>query len=227
MPQILDFNTQLRNCNLVSSQICPYCFKVIVPQVICSVANDNFSNLFLTLVCPGCENVYFEEFKKIIKTSYKNGAQSTSFHYQSAGVYPPPPVVVNFSETIQLKYLDFIEIYNQAATAESMNLNQICGMGYRKALESLAKQYALECFPDESTRINKETLSQTISRFESHKIKTLAKAATWLGNDHTHLIAKHPEYDLSQLKAFIRVLCQEIESEEEFKKAQDLISKSH
>ena len=67
---------------------------------------------------------------------------------------------------------------------------------------------------------------QTIKRFSSKEMTTLATAATWLGNDHAHLVTKHPEFDLDQLKVFIHMLCQHIQSEKEYAKAINLISQT-
>lgn len=224
MPNVLDFNRQLKHYRFAYSPSCPYCGKTIFPEVITAVDNDNRGRLFLTMYCPGCNDIYFEEFELRQETSNINSIKQLLPYYQSVNVYPSVPMNLEFTESISQNYIDFVDIYTQAAIAESMKLDKICGMGYRKALESLTKQYAQKKFPDALEQINSETLSQTINRFESQKIKTLAKAATWLGNDQTHMIAKHPEYDINQLKAFIKFLCQEIEAEEEFQKAQELIA---
>lgn len=34
------------------------------------------------------------------------------------------------------------------------------------------------------------------------RLTTLARAATWLGNDETHYVRQHPDYTLKELKAF-------------------------
>ena len=48
-----------------------------------------------------------------------------------------------FSDTIKGVSSSFEEIYNQAYCAEQLSLNQICGTGYRKALEFLIKEYLI------------------------------------------------------------------------------------
>lgn len=227
MPKVMDFDNHFKNYDFISSQTCPYCQKIIFPEVVTTVSSDNLEELFLTMHCPGCDGIYFEKYIKIKQPTRQHGFEVNIISYKSVASYPALPIPPDFPEYIQRQYIDFANIYNQAATAESMNLDKICGMGYRKALESLAKQYAHDCFPNDGTKIDNESLAQTINRFESPKIKALAKAATWLGNDQTHMIAKHPEYSIDQLKAFIKFLCQEIEAEQEFKKAQSLISGLH
>ena len=100
-------------------------------------------------------------------------------------------------------------------------------MGYRKALEFLVKQYAQNSSPEESDTINNEPLAQTINRIDNPRIKTLAKASAWLGNDQTHLQVKHPEYSVDDIKSFIKSLCYYILMEEEVSRAENLITKSH
>ena len=53
------------------------------------------------------------------------------------------PKTRSFSQTIKDISPTFESNYNQALCAEQMSLDQICGPGYRKALEYLIKDYLL------------------------------------------------------------------------------------
>lgn len=196
--------------------VCPCCNRVIFPEMRTFTIARNGELLNAIMLCPSCFVEYFERFAKS-PTNY--------LIYHSYEAYPYIHPQINFPQDIKDLFPDFYKIYEEAATAESYNLKEICGMGYRKALEALVKQYAIELFPDEKDMIENELLMPTIKRFKSQKITKLATAATWLGNDHVHLITKHPEYDLEHLKSFINVLCQFIQSEKEFEKAETLINK--
>ena len=44
---------------------------------------------------------------------------------------------------------NFVEIYGQSQVAENQGLNKICGVGYRKALEFLIKDFAKRKFPNQ------------------------------------------------------------------------------
>ena len=70
-------------------------------------------------------------------------------------------------------------------------------------------------------------IEQIISDIESYidnsRIKTLAKASAWLGNDETHYIKRHPDYSIEHLKLFIDSVVSFIDSELTVYKAQELL----
>ena len=99
----------------------------------------------------------------------------------------------------------FVQIYSEAHTAEESNLKEIRGMGYRKALEFLIKDYAIKLHPDDEETIKSTPLAKCIDSYiDNSRIKSLAKASAWLGNDETHYVRKHDDYDLESLKAFLK-----------------------
>lgn len=100
----------------------------------------------------------------------------------------------------------FVKIYEEAHAAEKHDLTLICGMGYRKALEFLVKDYLIEKHPQESDTIAKEPLSQSIRRIDNLQIKTLAERSAWLGNDETHYTKKHDGYSYEDIKAFLEAM---------------------
>lgn len=122
---------------------------------------------------------------------------------------------------------DFVKIYTQSHKAEQLGFDKICGMGYRKALEFLVKDFAINLHPKEVEKIKKQTLAQCIENFiDSPKIKTLSKASAWIGNDETHYCRQHEDYNIDHLKAFINAIVSYINSELELKKAEQLVRKS-
>ena len=126
-----------------------------------------------------------------------------------------------FSEVIHTVSPSFEEIYNQAYCAEQMNLQHICGVGYRKSLEFLIKDYLMSEMEDESEkeRIKSKFLGACINDdVKSEKIKAVAKRAAWLGNDETHYNRKWENKDVSDLKRLIDLTLHWIESEIETKK---------
>ena len=97
-----------------------------------------------------------------------------------------------------------------------MGLNQICGVGYRKALEFIIKDYLLMNISDESKRdsIRKKFLGNCIKEdVSSTNIKEVAKRAVWLGNDETHYTRIWIEKDVSDLKHLIDLTIRWIENE--------------
>ena len=100
----------------------------------------------------------------------------------------------------------FVEIYNQAYKAERLKLNHICGIGYRKALEFLIKDYAINTNPPEErdSIINNPKLAQVIREYIPNEgIKLTATRAVWLGNDHAHYNVRWEGKTLEHLKELI------------------------
>lgn len=111
---------------------------------------------------------------------------------------------------------NFVAIATEAKAAEEMALLQICGPGYRKALEFLIKDYlmSLPALAAEHDNIKKKLLGPCISDYiDNGKIKEMAKRAAWLGNDETHYERKWIDKDLEHLKALIRLTVRFIESD--------------
>ena len=86
--------------------------------------------------------------------------------------------------------------------------NEIAGVGYRKALEFLIKDYCIHKTPEKSDIIKRTNLGSVIENFvEDTNIKNCAKRATWLGNDETHYTKKWEDRDISDLKILIKLSC--------------------
>lgn len=124
-----------------------------------------------------------------------------------------PPLIKRFSKK-------FIEIYNQALTAEENDLSEICGLGYRKAFEFLIKDYLIK--KNEKTeheKIKDMQLYPCINHYVTNdEIKLLAHRILWLGNDHAHYTKKWKGKTLSDLKRLINLSIRWIEVHEELLK---------
>lgn len=98
----------------------------------------------------------------------------------------------------------FVKIYNQALHAEQIGLDEIAGIGYRKSLEFLVKDYCIHLHPEQEETIKSRQLAQCIREFiDVPQIKVLAEKATWIGNDETHYIRKQEDRNISDMKRFI------------------------
>jgi drug/metabolite transporter (DMT)-like permease len=95
----------------------------------------------------------------------------------------------------------FCDIYNQAYAAQQMNLSQICGVGYRKALEFLIKDYIMSGIEDDKKDgIKQKNLAKCIKEdISSPNVKAVAARATWIGNDETHYVRKWEDKDIKDL----------------------------
>ena len=93
-------------------------------------------------------------------------------------------------------------------TAEENHLDQICGPGYRKALEFLVKDYLVSSVykddPAKQDEVKKAFLAAAIDKhIDQDRIKQCAKRAAWLGNDEVHYTRKWEDKDIHDLKSLV------------------------
>lgn len=72
---------------------------------------------------------------------------------------PSNHVPRSFSDTVKKTSKEFCDIYNQALASESQGHLKICGVGYRKALEFLIKDYLIDLHPDKTEEIKTKLLA--------------------------------------------------------------------
>lgn len=112
-----------------------------------------------------------------------------------------------FSENIKKISPNFCSIFREAETAELNGLNLICGVGYRKSLEFLIKDYIIEKIvsnPEDQEKVKRKNLGPCIDEFiDEPIIKEAAIRAAWLGNDETHYYRKWENQDITDLKLLI------------------------
>lgn len=195
---------------------CPHCNKGIYPRILDAYSDSSYyPNLYGLFICPVCQKVFMVQF-----SFYKSRSDS-----YIVKILPHPNTQKTFSKNITELSPSFVKIYNQAESAENANLDEICGQGYRKSLEFLVKDYAIKFHPDDVENIQKILLSPCIEQYiENSRIKSLAKASAWLGNDETHYTRKHENYNIEHLKSFINAMVSYVDSELTFLESEQLLS---
>ena len=179
------------------------------------LSNSHFYGMYL---CPHCHQPFFCHFSNYVDRSY-----GSDFYFSNlVSVEPQTAPVTYFSDEITALSPAFVETYNQSVIAESNNLTQICGVGYRKSLEFLVKDYLCHKYPDDKDAIFEEYLSRSIKRIEDRRIQTLAERSSWIGNDETHYIKKHEDIGIDEMKTFINAMLRYIESEFAFESAESI-----
>ena len=116
----------------------------------------------------------------------------------------------------------FVSTYAQSQQAEADGLTEICGIGYRKALEYLVKDFLCHVDPDHEEEIKKELLGPSIRRIHDPRIKTLAERSVWIGNDETHYVRKHEDLDVNDMKRFIIAMVRYVDAELAFEDAESI-----
>lgn len=181
---------------------CPHCGKSISPERIhVSDSEDSYSSedarFVVTFRCSRstCKKYFAVEY---IFESISKLCVIAEYTYR-------PPIKVKLPENIEKVSSVFVEIYSQATVAESEALNQIAGVGYRKAAEFLIKDYVISKNPSDEEHIKSIMLGQVIAEYLSDfpKIQALAKSVSWIGNDETHYVRRHNDKDIQDLKRFI------------------------
>ncbi len=173
---------------------CPICHHAIAPKYSSGVVVDDYKKIDLAFQCTNCQNMFIGKYKKY-----------TGSQYSLYKVWPIVPESVHFENEIKEVSPMFVETYNQAIYAESNSLHQLTGIGLRKSLEFLIKDFLISQGNEEDT-IKNSTLSQCINNFiDDNNLVEISKRATWLGNDETHYVRKWENKDINDLKILIKL----------------------
>ena len=202
---------------------CPICHKAGKPEYAngCLIRSFNEKEkplLFTVWYCTNCKQYYVSLYH--MKSSLKNVEKDVRYPYPKEieeGLIP---------QDVKDKYPDFSKIFSEASKCEKQGLFTIAGTGYRKALEFLVKDYLQKEQNLTKEAIGECRLEKCCQKIEFEPIQKLANAATWLGNDETHYVVKHPEYDIDQMKSFLYALISSIHNKYELEKAEELLNKN-
>ncbi|MEA4876918.1 MAG: hypothetical protein VB083_03315 [Aminobacterium sp.] len=162
--------------------LCPFCgLKIdacILQNSFCVDEGGEEIRVFFQCPNSGCTEIFIGYYKRHI------GGKC----YCLYDVKPKGYKKREFSEYIQSTSTTFTEIYNEASHAESLDLKQIVGPAYRKALEFLIKDYAISNNgDDDEEKIKGMSLTNCIKDYiEDSKAIDCAKRATWIGNEILH-----------------------------------------
>ena len=182
---------------------CPFCHIGIETQPICCLYVEGGVGVQVFLKCKRCRYAF-------IGYTIKGG----NGYYRIVELSKGNRKAVEIEKDITELSPTFAQIYTEADIAEQEKLMQICGVGYRKALEFLIKDYLIKKYPNLKEKIEKEWLGDCISEYiEDARVKSIAQRATWLGNDETHYIRKWIDKDLKDLKTLIRITSNFIHNE--------------
>ena len=192
---------------------CPLCHYAIHPKstscfILTGSPDKDETLLEIIYQCPR------NECSHLFVATYKRGTS-----YNSTGTFllrnisPKTPLLPSASPEIEEISPNFVKIFSQASAAEAYELDEIAGVGYRKALEFLIKDFLVSEDPDSADKIRSELLGNCVSnRVSDPNVKECARRAVWLGNDETHYVRRWENKDIQDLKILIRLTIAWIEN---------------
>ncbi|WP_260844291.1 DUF4145 domain-containing protein [Staphylococcus hominis] len=202
---------------------CPWCHTHINPEINGRSQLDLKNNpdlpFSLILQCPVCHKHFIQSYEVDYDSRYTS-VRDLILNKNK----PMPESTFDYPENINSISKEFQNIISQSSQAESLGYNHLAGIGYRKALEFLVKDYLINFKNLNKEEISKKPLGQCISEIEDIRIQNLAKAATWIGNDETHYVRKHGDKDLADLKIFLHAFVSLVNLDLNVKNATNLIN---
>ncbi len=172
---------------------CPFCHKEIETQPISFLVTGS-RDIEVFLKCKTCKSA-FVGYAHLRNGNYhinklsKGNHKATKFNQEIIEISP-----------------QFVKIYGESEFAEQENLSEICGVGYRKALEFLIKDYLINKDSEQETVIRSNSLGNCINTMINNpRMKEVARRATWLGNDETHYSREWEDKDINDLKRLIQI----------------------
>lgn len=206
-------NHETKSHTYVSFQepnICPICSHSIEPILISSrfhKFSEPESYLFTAFFeCTFCRKSFISAYD----LRFDHSTSSGSYYYYEATkeLYSVPSNFKKqtFPECITNNYPLFVKIYNQSLEAEHYGLDEIAGIGYRKSLEFLIKDFLIFHEGIDDSKVKPTALGACINTLiDNPQLKTVASRATWLGNDQTHYEQKYIDKDINDLKLLIKL----------------------
>ena len=211
-------NSNPRNIDAETPNICPHCHVANEPRLL----HNWFDKIEDVLISVWQCN--YNKCTRVFVASHENDGriyvvERTLNGMPKGPIWPEPIKNLKDGRTVQTneeRDSRFMDIYKQSLRAEKEGLDEIAGMGYRKAIEYLVKDWAISKNPSKKEEILNLWLSAIIKDFFSGDLKDILDRATWLGNDQSHYNKLFDEYNISHLKELINLIMADLDRE--FKK---------
>lgn len=186
---------------------CPHCHHAVSPKFIAATLNakadEKGTVLDIAFKCTrhDCSRLFIGIYKR---TTSQGEQMIRDFKFQKS--VPLNYISPDIPDEVKAISPAFESIFGQASVAEASGLDEIAGVGYRKALEFLIKDYCIYKNNTESESIKSLLLGVVIDKYvDDINLKACAKRAAWLGNDETHYVRKWENKDINDLKILIEL----------------------
>lgn len=202
-----------KNYHSKNPNICPHCHVVNNPEPIWDAGTTDTEDVDSNISIWQCAN---SECKKLFIALYQlvegkpvlirflNG-------YPKGPDWPQPIWDLRNGNREDIEQSRFIRTYLQSLEAENYGLDEIAGMGFRKSIEYLVKDWAIKSNQEEKEKIRELWLGQVIKNYYKGDLKDILERATWLGNDQAHYNRLFEEFDIDILKELIALIMVELD----------------
>lgn len=205
--------------------ICPVCNYALRPHMVYGIMYKNNFNEDMLCIVYLCTHCYENFIATYNKCNNSNNLNPYCFENRLS-IAPSKFKMQKFEKCINDVSPSFVKIYNQALEAEHYNLDEIAGIGYRKALEFLIKDFLITHEGKEQTKVISTSLGCCIdTMIDNPQLKAVASRATWLGNDQTHYEQKYTDKDITDLKRLINLSVKWVEMIALTKETEDIEKK--
>ena len=197
---------------------CPHCHEINNPHRRWHTLTQDREDDIVFLTAWQCSN---NGCKKIFLALYKK-TSTEKFEFErflngrpKGPAWPKPIRDLKNGKTINSESPEdskFIKTYLQSLEADMHGLDELAGMGFRKAIEYLVKDWAIQNNPTDKDKIIEDLwLGQVIKEYYDGDLKDILERATWLGNDQSHYNQLFEEYDVDVLKELIDLIMVELD----------------
>ena len=226
----MNINYQGQPKSIKNPNICPHCHIVNNPHSQWTVITRDTDNVPAVITAWQCAN---DTCGKIFLAIYKYDNNSFKFSRFLNGLpkgpeWPKPIVELksgNPTNKEQPEQTKFVKTYLQSLVAENSGLDELAGMGFRKSIEYLVKDWAIQNKPEDKDKIESSWLGAVIKDYYSGDLKEILERATWLGNDQAHYNRLFDEYDIDVLKELIELIMVELDRQHKMKHYIETIQK--
>ena len=193
---------------------CPHCHRPFVTFTTAQRWNNHSSFESASATCPGCKkDVHFWLLVRGKANTSESVKDVTDIY-----IDPDPIPAQEYDERIDQVSANFGVIYRQAIQAEMLGLDALVGIGYRKAIEFLLKDWIIHDHPDERDKIAKMNLADCVKKYiDDPSLKNGFERAVWLGNDETHYERTWQDKDIDDLKRLLHASLYKMACEIELK----------
>lgn len=189
---------------------CPLCHHAVTPRTVGHIYSGQAhgDHLHVAFQCTRtkCQRGFLGVYRK-------ERVAGGGIRYDLIRIWPRSASQADFGSELRELSPDFIAIHSQALEAEAHELDQIFGLGLRKALEFLIKDFAVHRQPDQEANIKSSFLGRVIkNHVDDPHVRKCAERAVWIGNDEAHYVRRWSDKDIEDLKILLRLTVNWVEN---------------